>query len=294
MLDNSTIYLLLVAFILGGAIGSIIGMLILDSVFRKGHQKVWEALEKITIEVQAIENKFSKTKKTDFQTPPKITLKVIIKEILENYDKLKVILSKIKKVEFVKDTETPTISHHSDLKDDEVIQVEETIDEPLMETHSSQGGLFSDNFGDIPKNFNTEPENLTSQLVRLYNRGVDNRTTRHEFWEKFSVTRIDNNNAVAQRMGEVSEPDFRESSRGDFLAVENSDNQTYLVVPQFDTTITSEAFNEGGIGFVFDCPNYNPQSAYSVVKVEKPAIFRREGERWFLVDGKKGRLNLQS
>lgn len=295
MLDSFTIYLLVIAFIFGGFIGFIIGAIKLDFDYKKRLQTVWNALEKLTVEVQSIENKFSNTKKSDFQKPDKITVKLLVHKILENYDKLRTIAPKIKNEDSNKAPEKPMISHHSNLKDEvEDIPIENTTSETVIQKPYSEGGIFSDKPREIPKNFNPEPKNLISQLIGLYNRGVDNRTSRNEFWERFSVTRIDNYNAVAQRMGEVSEPDFRESSSGDFLAIENDDKQTYLVVPQFDTTITSEAYNEGGVGFAFDCPNYNSQSAYSVVKVEKPALFRREGERWFLVDNKKGRLNLQN
>ena len=112
------------------------------------------------------------------------------------------------------------------------------------------------------------------------------------FGEKYSITRIGNNNAVAQRMGEVSEPDFRESGNGEFLAVQDTDNQIYLVVPQFDTTVTSSTYNEGGIGFAFECRNYNPESSYSIANVESPAIFQLDREKWLLTT--PGSLTLQN
>ncbi len=292
MPDYWTIYLLLIAAGFGGIVGFIIGA----KFGRKTDlQKLWDNNEKVVIEIQSIENKLSGNQKTSFNNPSQITFEMINKEILNNYDRLKEISQKIKKDKLLeKDVKKPTITHHSSLEEKEVVQTEDTSNEISISHYYSQDELFSNSDQQVSRKPDMDLGNLASQLVNLYNRGVDDRTARNEFWEKFSITRIGNNNAVAQRMGEVSEPDFRESGSGDFLAVQNDDNQTYLVVPLFDTTITSSTYNEGGIGFAFDCQNYNPQSAYSVVKVGKPALFKQEGERWFLVENGKGELRLQN
>ncbi len=138
-----------------------------------------------------------------------------------------------------------------------------------------------------------ESQNLPSQIITLYNRGISERSDRNLFWETFPIIRIGNANAVAQGLGEVFAPDFRETGNGDFLAIK-CDNQSYFVVPLFDTTITPSAFNEGGISYAFDCPGYDSQSARSILKVNKAATFRRGGGQWFLVDGGKGELVLQN
>ena len=130
----------------------------------------------------------------------------------------------------------------------------------------------------------------SAQITQLYNRGVDDRSDRDLFREKYAMTRLGNNKAVELRLGEVIEPEFRELDNGNFLAVSGDDGLFY-VLPRFDTTLNSSAFNEGGFGYVFNCPDYNPDLAYTIVRVKRTSIFRRDGDNWTRIE--KGELILQ-
>lgn len=124
-----------------------------------------------------------------------------------------------------------------------------------------------------------------------YNLGVNNRSARQYFWDKYpEVFRIGNKNAVEQALGKSSETEFREVANGDFLAIKNSADGNYMVVPQFDITIKDTTYQEGGIGVAFICQNYDPDSSYSNVKVARPATFERNGDKWKLI--KEGELIL--
>lgn len=138
---------------------------------------------------------------------------------------------------------------------------------------------------DVPHN---DPLN---DLKDYYNLGVNNRSARPYFWDKYpEVFRIGNKNAVEQALGISSKTEFREVANGDFLAIENPKDGNYLVVPQFDITIENTTYQEGGIGVAFICQNYDPASSYSNVKVVRPAIFERNGDKWKLI--KEGELIL--
>lgn len=65
----------------------------------------------------------------------------------------------------------------------------------------------------------------------------------------------------------------------------------FYVLPWFDSTLNSSAYNEGGFGHVFACPGYDPETAYTVVRVKRPAVFRQDGDAWVRVE--KGELILQ-
>jgi hypothetical protein len=129
-----------------------------------------------------------------------------------------------------------------------------------------------------------------ARIVQLYNLGADDRTARDRFRREYSITRIGNNKAVEQRLGEVAKPEFRKLDNGNFLAVPRAQGLFY-VLPWFDSTLNSSAYNEGGVGHVFVCPGYNPETAYTVLRVKRPAIFRQDGETWTTVE--KGELILQ-
>lgn len=146
------------------------------------------------------------------------------------------------------------------------------------------------------ENFNfTAPTQPISQepyarIIQLYNLGVDDRAARDRFRNEYTITRIGNNKAVAQRLGEVSSPEFRKLDNGNFLAVPDARGSFY-VLPWFDSTLNSSAYNEGGFDHVFFCPGYDPETAYTVVRVRRPAVFRQDGDAWVRVE--KGELILQ-
>jgi len=215
------------------------------------------------------------------------------------YDRLEKILEELKrdnpreKSQSPKNTSGQITVKEKSVQTANLLTVPTNASLPKSSSDPYQPEPLSGNIQSEPIEHNYQPKSLSSQITTLYNRGINERSDRNLFWETFSITRIGNANAVAQRLGEVSAPDFREAGNGDFLAIKN-DNQSYFVVPLFDTTITSSAFNEGGIGYAFECLNYDSQSARSIVRVNQPAIFRREGEQWFLIDDGKGKIILQN
>jgi hypothetical protein len=137
----------------------------------------------------------------------------------------------------------------------------------------------------------TLPRGLLEEVAYSYNLGVDSREARNSFWANYHTTRIGNNKAVEQRLGEVAEPEFRSLDSGNFIAIEDAEAHRYLVVPQFDMTLTVSAYNEGAVGYIFDCLGYDPEVTYRVVKVDRPAVFNSDGGNWTRVD--KGQLTLQ-
>lgn len=256
---------------------------------------MWDNIEKIIGKVQSIEKKSSgngavRSKENCDYNPTSIT--VINKNILDIADRLEIINQRMK-VRNSTDTKKP----------EKADVVSPTISKPpepeLFESYledvevGSTPEISSDDNQPEPDNFNRRPESLSAQITNLYNRGINEKSERDLFWETFSITRIGNANAVALRKGEVSAPDFREADNGDFLAIKN-ENQNYFVVPLFDTMITTSAFNEGGINYAFECFGYDSQSARSIVKVNKAAVFRCDGGQWVLVDDGKGELVLQN
>lgn len=138
--------------------------------------------------------------------------------------------------------------------------------------------------------FSDDSLNPYAQITQLYNQGVDDRTARDKFRNEYPIIRLGNNKAVEQRLGEVGQPEFRKLDNGNFLAVPKAQG-TFYVLPWFDSTLNSSAYNEGGFSHVFVCPSYEPESAYTVLRVKRPAIFRQDGDTWTRVE--KGELILQ-
>jgi hypothetical protein len=130
-------------------------------------------------------------------------------------------------------------------------------------------------------------------FCRLYNSGVDDSSRRQEFRELYAPIRIRTANAMERRRDLKVEPKFQTASDGDFYVVRLQElgNSQYLVVPRFDLTFEESSYGPGAMGVVFQCPNYDAQSRYSHVKLERPAIFKPDGEQTWKLH-LKGLLNL--
>lgn len=293
MPDYWTIYNLILAVIFGMLIGITIGLWGNNSSNRKRKHKPNEEIDgyflSIIEKISQLEAKFDAKRKVnssyDSNDPIKSSLSGIndrLKDILSNKD----VLNFEKKIRSKGQPDKSILTRKIELTED-------LSKESIENTHQS----LEYSVKEIPFNSFEEQEielqGLSSQITTLYNRGINDRSDRDLFWERFSITRIGNANSVAQRLGEVSAPDFREAGNGDFLAIE-SDTQSCYVVPLFDTTITPSAFNEGGISYAFDCGDYDLQSARSILRVKKAAIFRRDDGQWILIEGGKGELVLQN
>lgn len=98
-------------------------------------------------------------------------------------------------------------------------------------------------------------------------------------WQQFEITQIENVNAVEQRLGNSVEPEFRQSDSGNFYAIDNPAERTFLVIPKFDLTVKQTNY-ESTIKFMFDCQNFDENASYSKVQVLRPAIFVKNGEIW--------------
>jgi len=131
------------------------------------------------------------------------------------------------------------------------------------------------------------------EFIRQYNQAFIDRKQRQQFWDNYkNFFYFGNKNAAAQARGEDTSFDFRTKDGGDFIAVKLPNDDNFFVVPRFDTTINNTTFNEGGFGEVFECFNYLPDHSYSLLKIEKPAVFRQNGDQWILVD--PGKMLLQA
>jgi hypothetical protein len=142
---------------------------------------------------------------------------------------------------------------------------------------------------DIPEIVEDVPPEPPEKFIPLYNRAVTDRAARDKFSKQFQFLQLGNKNSLEQHLGHASEPEFRETTNGDFLAATN-DERIYYVVPQFDITITPQSFVSGGINYAFECPNHDPNLSYSDIKVKRPAQFERRDDQWILK--KQGELIL--
>lgn len=124
---------------------------------------------------------------------------------------------------------------------------------------------------------------VTESFLSLYNRAVHDRLARETFCKQYQFLQLGNKNSIEQHLGYVSEPDLRETTNGDFLAI-RKEGQLYEIVPQFDITITPQNYISGGIDFVFECPNYDSNLSYSDVRVRRPALFKRHDDQWIRLE----------
>lgn len=297
-LDGWDIFILVITAIFGGTLGYLLGVIITDSNRRESLQIVWEKLDKIIEKVKKLEKTppEQQNQARPRVNPSKITLKSVQDKILDIADRLEEVSKTIKKTQ--QTGKSPLAAVTTEKSKTDKINLPEKNSVPTKNSSENFDNVpplktFPVNNQSEPIDYSFQSKSFSSQITTLYNRGINERSDRDLFWETFSIIRISNANAVAQGLGEVSEPDFREAGNGDFLAIEK-DNQSYYVVPLFDTTITPSAYNEGGISYAFDCGIYDLQSARSILRVNKAAIFRRDGGQWFLVDGGKGELVLQN
>lgn len=211
------------------------------------------------------------------------------KDILAVADRLEKVIEVLK----IKPRSTPKIIRENQSK---IITGNKQNDENIISntTSNSFEQLSFSAIGET-ESYSYEPrpnfQEPSAQITQLSNRGVDDRSDRDLFREKYAIIRLGNNKAVELRLGEVVEPEFRELDNGNFLAI-SSPNGSFYVLPRFDTTLNSSAYNESGFGYVFDCPDYNPDMAYTIVRLKRPAIFRRDGDNWTRIE--KGALILQS
>jgi hypothetical protein len=323
-----TVYFLILATVLGGIVGFLIGWWIDRQNYRKALKIVIDYIEEKAggelIKIEKIlsikpdnippqepakeRNVVNRAKRRSKDMPQELPMVTETRErVLEVYDRLKTILLEIDKKLDLPTSESSTkekkktipfiveIPAASEEKEaDKGIELDKPKSSPIN-AETDQPLFFAPTVDeDRQENNDDEGKDLYSQIMNLYNEGIKDKAARNSFWEKFSIKRIGNANAVAQRMGEASEPDFRDAANGGFLAIPDEAGEAYFVVPLFDTTITSSAYNEGGISFAFDCPNYDPQLAASIIKITKLALFECDGEQWRLVENNKGELLLRS
>jgi len=128
-------------------------------------------------------------------------------------------------------------------------------------------------------------------VVELYNLAVTDNAARERFREQVEPFRIGTVNAVERRQNPTIEAEFRETTDGDLFAFSISQDNGYAVVPRLGLTIEAVGYSAGALGEVFKKTlDHDPQRYYSRYQVRRPAIFKRDGDRWELVE--PGKLDL--
>jgi len=133
-------------------------------------------------------------------------------------------------------------------------------------------------------------ENQMQIFCRRYNDEVDG--LNREFTDYYRPTRIGVENAMDRRKNPDISPKFITAPDGDYYAIENERDRQFMVVPRLGMVFQESSYGPGAMGFVFECPDYNPQLRYHQVKVVEPAFFEPDSARqyWKLRD--KGKLDL--
>jgi hypothetical protein len=131
---------------------------------------------------------------------------------------------------------------------------------------------------------------LPEELVGLYNRAVTDPMASARFRERYQPLRIATTNAVERRQNPTIEEEFKEATNGDFFAVEILGKQSHAVVPRLGLTIEAVSLNAGALAKVFSISNYDTSQFYSRYQIRQPAVFKRDGDKWQLVQ--PGQLDL--
>ncbi|MEZ5308091.1 MAG: hypothetical protein R2684_13175 [Pyrinomonadaceae bacterium] len=156
----------------------------------------------------------------------------------------------------------------------------------------NRGSSYPDFVGPVSSQspeINDLPEFQHSMVTRLYNRAIECRGEQNEFWRLYSVVKLGNANAYNQHLGKSVAAEFKEVPNGDFIAVKLGAAR-YAVFLQFDSILTPQAYEDGGVSTLFYCSNYDRTRTYSNVGVTEPALMESSDTGWRLI--KKGRLNI--
>jgi hypothetical protein len=126
--------------------------------------------------------------------------------------------------------------------------------------------------------------NTPSEIIDLYNQAVTDNFARERFREVHQPLRVGTVNAVERRQNPTAtiEPEFKETTDGDFFAFPMLGANQYAVVPRLGLTIGPVSYHAGALGEMFGNPKYDPMQSYSRYRVRRPAIFKRDGDRWEL------------
>lgn len=145
--------------------------------------------------------------------------------------------------------------------------------------HSSKDG--SESSRDRCETSGSVSAGAARDIIELYNRAVTDSSAREQFREEYQPLRVGTVNAVERRQNPTIEAEFREATDGDFFAFKLHGNE-YAVVPRLGLTIEAITYNAGALGQVFGHPTYDPKLFYSRYRVQRPAIFRCDGDRWMM------------
>ena len=132
-------------------------------------------------------------------------------------------------------------------------------------------------------------------LVHSYNSTAAEPRRIQEFRDRYQPDRLDVSNAMERMRGTGGgiAPVFQPSNSGIYLAVAYGTEQNrYMVVPQFELTLQQSVYGPGAMGEVFECPGFDPQRRYPKFKLIRPALFETDAGRrhWSLVE--KGEIEL--
>ena len=131
------------------------------------------------------------------------------------------------------------------------------------------------------------------ELLNLYNAAVVDQGSQDTFQTRFRPIRIKTANAMQRRRDPHLPPEFQTADDGDYyaVAIKARGQDRYAVMPRFDLTFGEVSYGPGGMGMVFDCPEYDARLQYHRVRVVHPAIFEPDGDQnWRLVE--QGSLDL--
>jgi hypothetical protein len=135
-----------------------------------------------------------------------------------------------------------------------------------------------------PKEEQFAGTSTAEEIVRLYNRALTDSSASARFRELYQPLRIGTINAVERRQNPTLEEEFRETTDGDFFAIPLSGRPVHAVVPRLGLTIEVVSLNAGALGKVFGILDFDSKEYYSRYTVTRPAIFRKEGQRWVLAE----------
>lgn len=143
----------------------------------------------------------------------------------------------------------------------------------------TEGGVHSQRItGDVSST------TIARDILDLYNRAVIDTFARTQFREQFQPIRIGTMNAVERTGNPTIDPEFRETTDGDFFACAIYGRNEYAVMPRLGLTIEAVSYNAGALGVVFNkTQGHDPKLFYSSYRVRQPATFKREGDRWELL-----------
>jgi hypothetical protein len=133
-----------------------------------------------------------------------------------------------------------------------------------------------------PKDSFSNGEEYTKKLIQQYNNATQFEEQRR-FEGAYKPIRLglSPETVMALGRGELADVSLENRPDGDYWAIDISRyySNVYLIIPRY-TPFDDNIYKAGGMGKVFECPNFNPRFRYNSIIIIKPAMFTREGNAW--------------